>query len=204
MVASYTQLIESRLGDRLDEESREFMKQVVSGAERMRSMVNELLNYSRVGRGTAPLESFELDAALDRALANLKLAVEESGARVTRGPLPRVRADEALLTQLLQNLVGNAIKFRAGNAPEIHVGAERSGADWTVRVKDNGIGVDPAQHERIFKIFQRLHPVRTYPGTGMGLAICKKIVERHGGRLWIESELGRGAVFHFTLAAAGP
>jgi PAS domain S-box-containing protein len=203
MVASYTQLLERRLEGRLDVECQEFMRQIVSGAERMRAMVNDLLRYSRVGRGGAGLEAIELGASLERVLANLRLAIEESGARVTRDPLPRVRADAAQMTQLLQNLVGNAIKFRADRAPEIHVSAERAGPDWVIRVRDNGIGVDPSQHERIFKIFQRLHPARAYPGTGMGLAICKKIVERHGGRVWVESEPGRGSVFTFTLSPAG-
>jgi hypothetical protein len=187
----------------------------------MQRLIHDLLAYSRVGtRGRAP-EPVDSSQALDEALANLKLAVDELGAEITRDRMPRVMADTTQLTQLFQNLIGNALKFRSAERPRIHVGAVRQSAppvqlpasgapgaaavpreEWHFSVHDNGIGIDPQYFERVFVIFQRLHTHEQYPGTGIGLAICKKIVERHGGRIWVESQPGQGTTFHFTLPAA--
>jgi PAS domain S-box-containing protein len=201
MVSSYTQLLARRYKDKLDDNAREFIQYAVDGATRMQVLINDLLAYSRLdtrGWNVVPTSS---QAALERALANLRLAIEESGAAVTHGPLPTVIADAVQLTQLFQNLVGNALKFRGAEPARVHVSAERSDDEWVFAVRDNGIGIDPSYGERIFVIFQRLHGRTEYPGTGIGLAICKKIVERHGGRIWLEVASGPGATFRFTLPA---
>jgi PAS domain S-box-containing protein len=201
MVGSYLQLIERRYQDRLDDEGREFMAYAVNGANRMKQLINDLLVYSRVGtRGQALLPT-DSQAALKQALAALKLAIEESGASLSYDPLPTVLADEIQLQQLFQNLIGNALKFRREVAPCIHIGVRLDQGDWIFSVQDNGIGIEPAYAGRIFVIFQRLHGPAKYPGAGVGLAICKKIVERHGGRIWFESEVGRGSTFYFSLPA---
>jgi chemotaxis family two-component system sensor kinase Cph1 len=158
-----------------------------------------LLAYSRVGtRGQAFLET-DSGHVLEQALANLRPAIEESAAVITHDALPTIVVDESQLMQVFQNLVGNAIRFRADTPPVIHVGAQRRDGEWLFSVSDNGIGIEPQYHDRIFIIFQRLHPRDEYPGTGIGLALCKRIVERHGGRIWVESELGQGATFSFTI-----
>jgi PAS domain S-box-containing protein len=201
MVSSYTQLLARRYKDKLDDNAREFIHYAVEGATRMQVLINDLLAYSRLdtrGGNVVPTSS---EAGLERALANLRLAIEESGAAVTHGPLPTVIADAVLLTQLFQNLVGNALKFRGAEPARVHVSAERSDDNWLFAVRDNGIGIDPSYGERIFVIFQRLHGRTEYPGTGIGLAICKKIVERHGGRIWLDGASGPGATFRFTLPA---
>jgi light-regulated signal transduction histidine kinase (bacteriophytochrome) len=200
MISSYTQLLARRHGDKLDGDAREFMAFIVDGAARMKQLIEDLLEYSRVGTRGRDLEPVESGGALDRALANLRAAREASGARVTHGPMPAVHADPAQLAQLFQNLVGNAIKFRGDDPPRIHVQCETHPASWSFTVRDNGIGLDPQFAERIFMMFQRLHGKDEYPGTGIGLAICKKIVERHGGRIWVDSQPGRGATFGFTIA----
>jgi two-component system, chemotaxis family, sensor kinase Cph1 len=201
MVASYTQLLERRYKDKLDESANEFIHFAVDGAMRMQQFINDLLQYSRVGTRGKRFELVEVSEAVSRALDNLKLAVEEKSAQVVVDPLPAVVADGSQLTQLFQNLIGNGIKFSAGVAPRVHVSATRNGKDWIFSVADNGIGIDRQFFERIFVIFQRLHTRDEYVGTGIGLAICKKIVERHGGRIWVESEPGQGATFHFTIPA---
>jgi PAS domain S-box-containing protein len=199
MVASYTQLLARRYKDKLDADAQEFMHYAVDGASRMQALINDLLAYSRVGTKGGNFEPTSSEAALERALANLRLAIQESGAAVTHDALPTIVADPVQLTQLFQNLVGNAIKFRGAEPPRVHVSAERRGTEWVFAVRDNGIGIEPAYRERIFIIFQRLHGRVEYPGTGIGLAICKKIAERHGGRIWVESAPGRGSAFHFTV-----
>ena len=201
MVSSYTQLLARRYKDKLDDDAREFIHYAGDGATRMQGLINDLLTYSRVGTGSGDFTATNTGAALERALANLRLAIAESGAAVTRGALPAVIGDPVQLTQLFQNLVGNALKFRGAEPPRVHVSAERSAADWVFAVRDNGIGIDPAYAERIFVIFQRLHGRTDYPGTGIGLAICKKIVERHGGRIWLDVASGPGSTFRFTLPA---
>jgi light-regulated signal transduction histidine kinase (bacteriophytochrome) len=165
----------------------------------MQKMINDLLAYSRVGRLDQPLKPVDCQAVLDRALDNLTAAIEESGAVITHDPLPQITADASQLVKLFQNLISNAIKFRSERPPEVHLGMEQKDDQWLFRVCDNGIGIAPEYAARIFNIFQRLHPMSKYPGTGVGLSICKKIVEGHGGRIWVESEPGRGATFYFTI-----
>jgi PAS domain S-box-containing protein len=201
MVASYTQLLARRYRDKLDDDAREFIGYAVDGVTRMQGLIADLLSFSRVGSRGGAFEPVALEKVLERTLANLEAAIEESGATVTHDPLPTVTADPVQLGQLFQNLVGNAVKFRGEAAPKVHVSAERQGAEWRLGVHDNGIGIEPEYLERIFVIFQRLHGRGEYPGTGIGLAICKKIVERHGGRIWVESRPGQGSTFYFTLPA---
>jgi PAS domain S-box-containing protein len=203
MVASYTQLLERRYEARLDGDAREFMAYIVDGASRMKQLIEDLLAYSRVGTKGGAFTMVPAEAALRRALFNLRAAVEEAGAVVTYDPMPTLPADEVQLGQLLQNLIGNALKFRSNSVPRIHIGVKELGQEWQFEVRDNGIGIEPQYYERIFMVFQRLHNKGEYPGTGIGLAICKKVVERHGGRIWVESRLAdgpdRGSSFFFTL-----
>ena len=199
MVSSYTQLLARRYKGRLDADADDFIAYAVDGAYRMQRLINDLLAYSRVGTRGKEFEPTDCSAFFDQALANLKVTIEESGAVVDRGPLPTVMADKLQIGQLLQNLIGNAIKYHGDEPPRVHVSAEQKGNEWVFSVRDNGIGIDPQFAERIFVIFQRLHNREKYPGTGIGLAICKKIVERHGGRIWLESQVGSGATFYFTI-----
>lgn len=199
-VAGPLQLLQRRYQGQLDARADEYIGHAVEGAGRMQALIEDLLTYSRVGRADNAFQPTGCEAALDYALKNLSAALEEAGAQVHRGPLPAVRAIAPQLSLLFQNLVGNAIKFRRKEGPvEIRVAAEPHGEGWLFRVEDNGIGIDAQYFERIFLIFQRLHTRRDYPGTGIGLALCKRIVERHGGRIWVESEPGRGTTFFFTL-----
>jgi PAS domain S-box-containing protein len=199
MVASYTQLLAKRYQDKLDADARDFIAYAVDGATRMQALIADLLNYSRIGTRGKPFRPTSCEAVLERVLAGLKLAISESGATVSHDPLPTVLGDDVQLGQLLQNLLANAIKFRTEALPQIHLSAERNGHVWTFSVRDNGIGIAPEYAERIFMIFQRLHSKSEYPGTGIGLAVCKKIVERHGGRIWVQSQPGSGATFFFTI-----
>jgi PAS domain S-box-containing protein len=199
MVASYTQLLARRYDARLDGDAREFMAYVVDGATRMKQLIEDLLAYSRVGTKGRDFRPVACEEALRRALFNLRSAVEEAGAVVTNDPLPTLSADEVQLVQLFQNLVGNALKFRSASVPRIHVAVTESPGEFVFEIRDNGIGIEPQYFERIFMVFQQLHNKGEYPGTGIGLAICKKVVERHGGRIWVESRLGAGSSFHFTL-----
>ena len=205
MVASYTQLLARRYRGKLDSDAEEFIGYAVDGVTRMQALINDLLAYSRVGTRGATFEPVDADALLRRVLQNLETAIEESGATVTHDALPTVTADPVHLGQLFQNLVANALKFRSeGVAPVVHVSAGRRGGEWLFSVRDNGIGIAPENFQRLFIIFQRLDAGREYPGTGIGLAICKKIVERHGGRIWFEPAPGGGTVFHFTLPIREP
>ncbi|MCI0560159.1 MAG: ATP-binding protein, partial [Nitrososphaera sp.] len=200
MVASYVQLLARRYRDRLDMESNEFIAYAISGVTRMQLLINDLLAYSRVGTRGQPFQPVDCEAALSQGLANLKLAMQEAGAEVAReGRLPTVMGDSSQLVQVFQNLIGNAIKFRGEEPPRVKVWAVRKEQDWLFAVKDNGIGIEPKYYEHIFIIFKRLHPSKQYPGTGIGLAICKKVIERHGGKIWVESALGKGSTFFFTL-----
>jgi PAS domain S-box-containing protein len=199
MVASYTQLLGRRYDAKLDADGREFMSYIVDGATRMKQLIEDLLAYSRVGTKGQDFRPVAVEGALRKALFNLRLAIEEAGAVVTYDALPTVSADEAQVVQLLQNLIGNALKFRSASVPRIHVGITASADEFTFEVRDNGIGIEPQYYERIFMVFQRLHNKGEYPGTGIGLAICKKVVERHGGRIWVTSRPGEGSSFHFTL-----
>ena len=199
MVSSYTQLLARRYKDQLPAEAQEFMHFTVDGAARMKQLIEDLLAYSRVGTKGKELVPVSLEAPLKRALTNLRTAIEESGATVSAEALPTVDADEVQLAQVFQNLIGNALKFRGKAAPRIHVGAAEQAGEWQISIADNGIGIEPQYFERIFMLFQRLHAMGEYPGTGIGLAICKKVAERHGGRIWVSSTPGAGSTFHFTL-----
>jgi signal transduction histidine kinase len=206
MVTSYVQLLERRYRDQFDADANDFMDFVVEGANRMQQLIKGLLAYSRVGTQGKPFESVDCQRVVGHVLGNLQVAIEDSRATVTHDPLPTVTADPTQLVQLFQNLLGNALKFRNAEPPQIHIGAEwqdngasGKGAQWLFSVQDNGIGLEPQYAEQIFLIFQRLHTRDEYPGTGIGLSICKRIVERHEGRIWVESQLGEGATFFFTL-----
>jgi signal transduction histidine kinase len=201
MVSSYTQLLARRYKGKLGSDAEEFITYAVDGATRMQRLIQDLLAYSRVGTKGREFVPADCEVLLDRVLGDLKVAIEESGAVVTHDPLPIVRADETQIAQLMQNLIGNAIKFRNQEPPLVHVSSKRNGKAWLFSIQDNGIGIDPQYAERIFVIFQRLHKREEYPGTGIGLAVCKKIVERHGGRIWVESNSEKGATFYFTLPA---
>jgi signal transduction histidine kinase len=199
MVASFTQLLAEDYQGRLDTEADEYIHFVVDGANRMQQLINDLLEYSRVRTEGQPFEITDCEEVLDQVLANLRAAIEENRAVITHDPLPAIPADEGQMVQLLQNLISNAIKFRSAETPRIHVTAKLEGGEWVFSVKDNGIGIEPQFHQRIFVIFQRLHGREEYPGTGIGLAICKRVVDRHGGRIWVESEPQKGATFYFTI-----
>jgi light-regulated signal transduction histidine kinase (bacteriophytochrome) len=199
MVSSYTELLGRRYGEKFDADAKEFMGYIVDGAARMKQLIEDLLAYSRVGTKGKDFKPVELDRALRRALGNLKAAIDESGAAVTHDPLPTLQADEVQLAQLFQNLIGNALKFRAEAAPRIRVQVSEMDKFVEFAVRDNGIGIEPQYFERIFMVFQRLHNKGEYPGTGIGLAICKKVVERHGGQIRVESRPGEGSAFIFTL-----
>lgn len=202
MISSYAGLLQKRLGDQLDGDNKEFMGYLTDGATRMQAMITDLLDYSRVDRTRMTFSAVAMDEVLDEALENLQMAVEESGAEITRDPLPKAKGHALLLVRLMQNLVGNAIKYRApGRPPLVHVAARREGAFWTFSVRDNGIGIPTDSFDRVFQIFQRLHPRSAYPGTGIGLAVCRRIVEHHGGKIWVESKEGEGSTFSFTLPA---
>ena len=199
MVASFTQLLANRYQDTLDQDAKDFIKYAVDGATRMQALISDLLTYSKVDRQEKSCGLINLDEILGQVLLNLKLAMVDSGAVITHDPLPVIMADEMQLGQLLQNLIGNAIKFRGEKPPRIHVSSKQNDNGWQISVHDNGIGISPEHRERVFLIFQRLHTMAEYPGTGIGLAICKKIVEGHGGRIWIESPPEGGSAISFTL-----
>jgi PAS domain S-box-containing protein len=204
MVSSYTQLLARRYKGQLDSDADEFIAFAVDGATRMQRLIEDLLEYSRAGTRGRDMVETSSEAAFAVAEINLRGAIDDGGAIVTHDPLPVVMADETQLVQLFQNLVSNGIKYRGDAAPEVHVSAALDGAGrWEFSVTDNGRGIDPEYHERIFGMFQRLHGRNHMTGTGIGLAIAKKIVERHGGSISVESELGAGSTFRYTLGAAG-
>jgi len=199
MVASYVQLLERRYKGQLDKDADEFIGFAVDGAKRMQTLINDLLAYARIGTRGKAFNPIDTEKAARAGAANLRVAVEESGAQIIYHSLPTLRADATQLAQLFQNLFGNAIKFRSQAAPIIGVWAAYRDKEWVFSVTDNGIGIDPQYSEHVFRLFQRLHTRTAYPGTGIGLALCKKIVERHGGRIWVESQIGQGSTFHFTI-----
>jgi light-regulated signal transduction histidine kinase (bacteriophytochrome) len=202
-VAGCVQVLKKRYQGQLDSRADELIAHTVDGVSRMQTLIDDLLSYSRVGTRGNAFEPSDGNAILAQALANLEAAIKEAGAVVTHDQLPVVTADAVQLAQLFQNLVSNAIKFRSQQAPRVHVAVRRDKKEWVFSVRDNGIGMKPEYFERIFVIFQRLHTRTEYPGTGIGLAICKKIVERHGGRIFVESEYGHGSIFSFTLPDKG-
>jgi signal transduction histidine kinase len=198
-VASFCQALERRYHGQLDERADQYIEFAVDGAKRMQILINDLLAFSRVGRSGRELELLDLDEILAEAKLTLSRALEDAGASVLAEPLPKARGERALLVSLFQNLIGNAIKFRGAEPPVVHVSAEREHDQWQFSCTDNGIGVDPEYADRIFVIFQRLHTKEAYPGTGIGLAMCRKIVEYHGGRMWLDPDHSPGAQFRFTL-----
>lgn len=203
MVSSYLQLLERRYRGELDDEAREYIDYAVGGSNRMKGLIDDLLMFAQVGASGRPLTPMSLQKAYEEAVDNLGPYLQEEGAKVANGTLPRVMGDHHEIVQLFQNLIQNGVKYQApGRTPQVHVSAEEADHTVTVRVQDNGIGIDPKYHERVFGLFQRLHSRNEYPGTGIGLAVCKKTVERHGGRIWIESDGRTGTAFLFTLPAA--
>lgn len=197
-VAGCVQLLKKRYAQAIDSKADEYINHAVAGVNRMQNLIEDLLTYSRLGRREQSYTMTDCTKLLDDVRNDLRASIEESGAQITADPLPAILADSVQLQQLLQNLLSNAIKFRRGK-PEIHVSARQQQNEWVFSVRDNGIGIDPQYFERIFAIFQRLHTRSAYPGTGMGLAICRKIVERHGGKIWVESEPGKGSTFLFSI-----
>ena len=203
-VSNYVQLLEMRYGDRLDEDAKDFIGFAVEGVSLMQTLIDDVLAYSKVDSQVSQFELTEVKVSLEQAITNLQKRIRESKAQIKiQETLPTIMADQTQLMQLFQNLIGNAIKFRSAAAPEIEIKAERQEDEWLLSVKDNAIGIDPQFSDRIFVIFQRLHTRDEYPGTGMGLAICKKIIECHRGRIWVESELGKGSTFYFTIPVGG-
>ncbi|MCX7887963.1 MAG: ATP-binding protein, partial [Verrucomicrobiae bacterium] len=199
VVSGFLQLLQQRCEGKLGPEADEYIRYAIEGAHRMRNLIRDLLEYSRVGRRPEPFSEVDCNAIVQTVLANLQPAIVEQQGRVTVDPLPVVRGDATELTQLFQNLIANALKFRGPQPPEVRVSVRENKDEWVFSVRDNGIGIHPKDFERIFVIFQRLHTTEEYPGTGIGLALCRKIVERHGGRIWVESQPGEGATFYFTL-----
>ena len=199
MVSSFTQLLEKRYAHQLDADAREFIAFAVDGATRMQKLINDLLDFSRITTRGKEFTKLDATTILGYALSNLHEKIKENGAIVTNDELPFIKGDESQLIRLFQNLIGNAIKFRSEESPRIHISFQTIPDYWQISVKDNGIGINPEYNERIFQIFQRLGNIKKYPGTGIGLAVCKRIVERHGGIIWVESEEGKGSIFHFTI-----
>ena len=199
MVASYTQLLARRYKDKLDADANDFINFAVDGANRMQTLINDLLTFSRVGTRGKPFVATDINLILERICKNLEVSIQESGAVIAYDSLPTLNVDKTQIEQLFQNLISNAIKFRNEKSPDIRVRAEQKEKKWQFSISDNGIGFKPEYKDRIFTIFQRLHGKEEYPGTGIGLAICKKIVERHGGQIRVESEVGKGATFYFTI-----
>jgi signal transduction histidine kinase len=198
-ISGSVQVLQERYGPELGEEADEVIKHTVDGANRMQRLIEDLLTYSRLTTREEAMEPTDTGKVLDLAIENLELSIKESKAIITRDPMPTVKVDGTQLLQVFQNLISNGLKYRSERTPKIHVGCDESDAEWVFSVRDNGIGIAPQYADRIFRIFQRLHTRREYPGTGIGLAVCKKVVERHGGRVWVESELEEGSTFFFTL-----
>lgn len=199
MVASYAQLLSRRYRDQLDEDADDFIDYIVDGATRMQDLINDLLAFSRIGSRGGEFNPIDTNAVLQRVLNNLQLTIDETHAVITCDHLPELNGDELEVVQLFQNLISNALKFHGEAPPAIHIGTHQEGNEVVFSVADQGIGIEPQYAERIFLLFQRLHGKKEYPGTGIGLAICKKIIDKHGGRIWIKSQPGKGTTFYFTL-----
>jgi len=199
MIASYLQLLERKYEGKLDKKADKYIHFAVDGATRMQNLIDDLLTFSRVTTQANEFELTDIEVILNRVLTNLSVSIKENSATITHGTLPEIMVDGTQMTQVLQNLINNALKFRSKDNPKIHISASQEDKYWLFSVKDNGIGIDPKYSERIFEVFKRLHKKRDYPGTGIGLSICKKIVERHGGRIWVDSKLGEGSTFYFNI-----
>jgi signal transduction histidine kinase len=199
MIGSYTQLLEIHLSSNSDPEVQEFMPYIQNGVKRMQNLIDDLLAFSRIRSQTVTPVEFQVDEVIETVKSNLRTSIQESGAIVSKDFLPTVRADKSQISQLFQNLINNALKFRRAESPKIHISCVEQDGFWIFSVQDNGIGIDPIYFDKIFTIFQRLHTQTQIPGTGMGLAICKKVVENHSGRIWLHSELGKGSTFNFSI-----
>jgi len=199
MVTSFTQLLERRYKDKLDVDADEYIGFIVEGSKRMKYLIDDLLEFSRLNTQNREFESVLLKITLEDVLRNLNATIKENNAKISHDPLPTIRGDRSQINQLLQNLIANAIKFHGDEPPKVHISAEESGNEWIISVNDKGIGIDPDHQEQIFRIFKRLHTREEYAGTGIGLAICKRIIDKHNGKIWVESELGKGSTFYFTI-----
>ena len=199
MVSSFTQLLERRYKDKLDDDANDYIGFVVEGAQRMKDLIDDLLAFSRLNTTVREFEVVLMDVALDDVLINLKAYIRDHNAQISHDTLPTIKGDPIQINQLLQNLIANAIKFHGDKPPQIQISAQEFGDKWLFSIRDNGIGIDPKHQDQIFSIFKRLHTREDYEGTGIGLSICKRIVERHGGNIWVESELGKGSTFFFTI-----
>lgn len=199
MVISFTQLLEQNYAGQLDEQADQIIGFAVDGATRMQQLIQDLLSYSRVGTQAKVLETVDCNQIVESAISNLQLSIQESGATLERSPLPTLQANPRQLTQLFQNLIGNALKYRGERVPHIEINYKQQRKDYLFWVKDNGIGIDPKHADRVFMVFQRLHTRQEYSGTGIGLAICKKIIDQQGGKIWVESDVDQGSTFFFTL-----
>jgi light-regulated signal transduction histidine kinase (bacteriophytochrome) len=199
MITSYLQLVAQRYEDQLDEEAREFIGYAVGGANRMRQLIIDLLAYSQIGHEHQGFTQVDLEKILQQVLFNLAVQIREANIQITHDPLPTIMANKTQMLQLLQNLLSNAVKFRTADTPKIHLSAQQQASNWIIQVSDNGIGIEPELTPKVFAIFQRLHTNEEYPGTGIGLATCKKIIQNHQGSIWVESEPGVGSIFSFSI-----
>lgn len=198
-IAGFAQFLQKDYQGRFDERADEYLTRIVDGAKRMQTLINDLLAYSRVESRSRPFEQVDLNETFEDAVGLLRSSIEDTHGEVTRGELPTVVGDRSQISQLLQNLIGNAIKYHGEQPPQVRVSAEDTGGQWTIAVRDNGIGIAAKHREQIFEIFRRLHTADKYPGTGIGLAVCRRIVQRHGGEIWLESSPGQGSTFFFTI-----
>jgi PAS domain S-box-containing protein len=203
MITSFSQLLERRYKDRLDKDAEEFIEFILQGAQSMKHLIDDLLIYAKVTMNPKEFEQVDFENVLNVVQSNLSVSIEENNATITHDPLPNVFADDSQMIQVFQNLIGNAIKFKGKNKPKIHISVQKCENEWKFALEDNGIGIDPENQEKIFEVFNRLHTREEYPGTGVGLSICQKIVERHFGQIWAESELGKGTTFYFTIPVNG-
>jgi len=201
-IEGFAKLLGRRYKGKLDAKADEFIEYIGSSVKRMQELIKDLLEYSQIGAKEKKFKPTDCSDVVEKAVGNLQTAIEESNAVVTYDELPTVLVDTPQMISLFQNLIDNAINFRGKEAPRIHISAQRKGDEWVFSIQDNGIGIDPKDSEQIFGMFQRLHGSTEYPGTGIGLAICKKIVGQHGGRIWVESETGKGSTFYFTMPCA--
>jgi light-regulated signal transduction histidine kinase (bacteriophytochrome) len=198
-IEGFAKLLARRCRGKLDAKADELVEYIGSGVQRMQELIKDLLEYSQIGAKEKKFKPTDCSGVIEKAVGNLKAVIEESNAVMTYDELPTIMSDMSQMISLFQNLIDNAIKFRGEEAPRIHISAERKEDEWVFSIRDNGIGIDPKDSERIFGMFQRLHGSTDYPGTGIGLAICKRIIEGHGGRIWVESEIGKGSTFYFTV-----